>query len=120
MKHHLVVRIAALLGLCVAGLAADITGHWVENEDGKVAASFDFKQVGSTLTGSHTGVRSGATEQLANGKVEGGSVSFEFTADRGAKGKVLQKWSGTVDGGVMKLKVDTGQGEPREITITRQ
>ena len=92
----------------------------MENEDGKVAASFDFKQVGSTLTGSHTGMRSGATEQLANGKVEDSSVSFEFTADRGAKGKVLQKWSGTVDGGVMKLKVDTGQGEPREITITRQ
>lgn len=120
MKHHLVLRIAAFLCLGVGGLAADVTGHWVEIEDGKVAAKFEFKQAGSMLTGSHMGMRSGATEQLANGTVEGSNVSFEFTADRGAKGKVLQKWSGTVDGGVMKLKVNTGQGEPREITLTRE
>jgi len=38
----------------------------------------------------------------------------------GEKGKFTSKYSGTVSGSTMTLKVDNGRGDPRDMTLTKQ
>jgi hypothetical protein len=116
-----------LLSLCalfalstVMALAADVTGTWKGEApaNGKGGPpNFTFKQAGSALTGTTTG-RGGDTE-ISNGKVDGDKISFEVTRDMGDKGKFTSKYSGTVSGTTMSLKVETAQGS-RDITLTKQ
>jgi hypothetical protein len=116
------ITLCALFALStVMALAADVTGTWKgeANPNGKGGPpSFTFKQSGSTLTGTSAG-RGGETE-IANGKVDGDKISFEVTRDMGDKGKFTSKYTGTVSGNTITLKVDTGRGDPREITVTKQ
>jgi hypothetical protein len=114
------ISLCALFALTtVMALAADVTGTW-KGEAGEKgpAPSFTFKQSGSALTGTSSG-RMGDTE-ISNGKVDGDKVYFEVTRDMGDKGKRTSKYSGTVSGSTMTLKMDMGRGEPRDITLTKQ
>jgi hypothetical protein len=114
------ISLCALFALTtVMALAADVTGTWKGEATGKGGPpSFTLKQSGSALTGTSAG-RNGDTE-ISNGKVEGEHVYFEVTRDMGDKGKFTAKYSGTVSGSTMTLKMDSGRGEPRDITLTKQ
>ena len=116
------ISLCALFALTtVMALAADVTGTWKgeANPNGKGGPpTFMFKQDGSTLTGSTTG-RGGETA-ISNSKMDGDKIYFEVTRDLGEKGKFTSKYTGTVSGSSMSLKVDNGRGEPRDITLTKQ
>jgi hypothetical protein len=116
------ISLCALFALTtVMALAADISGTWKgeANPNGKGGPpTFTFKQDGSTLTGSMSG-RGGDTA-IANGKVDGDHVYFEVTRDMGEKGKFTSKYSGSVSGSSMTMKVDSGRGDPRDMTLTKQ
>ena len=114
------VSLCALFALTtIAAFAADVTGTWKGEAMGKGGPpSFTLKQAGSALTGTSTG-RNGETE-ISNGKVDGDKVYFEVTIDMGDKGKRTSKYSGTVSGSTMTLKVDRGRGDPQDMTLTKQ
>jgi len=119
MKNRLVSMFALLALACVVAFAADVSGKWTSEATGKGGPqTFSLKQSGSTLTGTVEGGRGGPAE-ISNGKVDGSSVSFEVTRDMGDKGKITTKYTGTVDGGTMKLSADNGRG-PRDVTLTKQ
>jgi hypothetical protein len=109
-KPYLMTKIFPLVLslVCVAlTLAAqdkvDVTGAWVfqvETSAGSGSPSFTFKQEGEKLTGKYSG-------QLGNadisGTVKGNQIEFSFTVD---VGKVT--YTGTIEGGTMKGKVELG------------
>jgi hypothetical protein len=121
MKKRLVSLFALFALVGAVAMAADVTGTWKGEAptNGKGGPpSFTFKQSGATLTGTSAG-RGGDTE-IANGKVDGDNISFEVTRDMGDKGKFTTKYSGSVSGTTMKLKADSGRGDPRDVTLTKQ
>jgi hypothetical protein len=115
------VSLCALFALTtIMAFAADVTGTWKgeANPNGKGGPpTFMLKQAGSTLTGT-TSMR-GTDVEISNGKIDGDKVSFEVTMDMGDKGKMTNKYSGTVSGTTMKLSVESARGT-REITVTKQ
>ena len=114
------ISLCALFALTtVMALAADVTGTWKgeANPNGKGGPpTFMLKQAGSALTGA-TMARGGEIE-ISNGKVDGDKIYFEVTRDMGEKGKMTSKYTGTVSGTTMSLKMDNGRGEPRDISLT--
>jgi len=114
------ISLCALFALTtVMALAADVTGTWKgEAQGNRPAPTFNLKQSGSALTGVQASGRGDV--EIANGKVDGDKVYFEVTRDMGDKGKVTSKYSGTVSGSTMTLKMDMGRGEPRDVTLTKQ
>ena len=97
----------ALLALCVAANAADLTGAWsftVETDGGSGNPNFTFKQNGDQLTGTYKGQFG---EAKVEGKVTGKSVEFWFELEQGDKIKVV--YTGTLESDTaMKGKVSFG------------
>jgi hypothetical protein len=116
------VSLCALFALTtIMAFAADVTGTW----KGEAPANgrggpptFELKQSGSTLTGMQKSGRGDA--EVSNGKIDGDKVYFEVTRDMGEKGKMTSKYTGTVSGSTMTLKVDRGRGDPMDMTLTKQ
>jgi opacity protein-like surface antigen len=121
MKKRLVLLCAMFALASIVAFAADVTGKWVgeANPNGKGGPpTFNFKQSGTTLTGTTAG--RGGDVEISNGKVDGEKVSFEVTRDMGDKGKFTTKYSGTVSGSTMKLSAETEGRGSRDITLTKQ
>jgi|ERR1700722_459525 hypothetical protein len=116
------ISLCALFALTtVMALAADVTGTWKgeANPNGKGGPpTFNLKQSGSTLTGTASG--RGGDVEISNGKVDGDKIYFEVTRDMGDKGKFTSKYTGTISGGTISVKVDSGRGDPRDMTLTKQ
>jgi hypothetical protein len=116
------ISLCALFALTtVMAMAADVTGLWKgeANPNGKGGPpSFTLKQSGNLVTGTTTSRN--AEVEISNGKIEGDKIYFEVTRDVPDKGKFTSKYSGTVSGSTMTLKMDTGRGDPRDITLTKQ
>jgi hypothetical protein len=87
-------------------LAADVTGKYtgsVDTPDGAVPLTFNLTASGASLTGTVTAT--GPAAQIADGKVDGDSLSFSFVTDyHGDAIKLLCKAQVTADG----LKIDMG------------
>ena len=117
MKIRLVLLSCAL---AVAAFAADVTGKWtyeMSRGGNTMTSTITLKADGAALTGSVSG-RQGAETAIENGKVDGNNISFEVTRE-GQNGKMTMKYSGTVSGDELKLKIDMGRGDPREVTAKR-
>jgi len=115
MKYK-ILAIGAVLLLCVAAaLAADVTGKWVaetQGRNGPQQTTFNFKQEGTNLTGTVTTMRQGnpVESPISNGKVEGDTLSFTQTMSMmGNEMKV--NWKGTISGDEIKL-TRTFEGGP--------
>ncbi len=81
----------------------DVTGNWVfqvETPAGSGSPTFTFKQEGETLTGKYSG-QLGAAD--LKGTVKGNRIEFSFTVDVGTI-----VYTGTIEGGTMKGKVELG------------
>lgn len=106
--------------LCCCAAAADLTGSWegeVVTDAGTGNPSFTFKQEGSKLTGTYTGMLGEA--KLA-GTVEGNKVSFSFTAD--AQGQTLKvQYEGTIENeNLIKGKAILGEFGSGTFTLKRK
>ena len=122
MRFRLFV-IVALCAVLAAGLAlaADVSGKWTAKVPGRDGAtrdvSFTFKADGVKLTGTTTG-RGGDNIAIADGKVEGDTISFTTKVQYGDN-PVTLKYTGKVSGDEIKFKREGGQGQPREFTAKR-
>src|SRR5678809_643558 len=91
--------------------AADVSGNWkgtAEGPNGAIERSFTFKQDGAKLTGETNSQFTGKST-IADGKVEGDSISFSITASiQGNEMKISYK--GKVTGDTIKLTSDFGGG----------
>lgn len=109
---------ALMLALVSMAVAADVDGNWTGERPGRdgnvMKVTFKFKAEGSTLTGSTT-MRDNEVP-ISNGKISGNDVSFDVKMEFGGNAMVM-KYSGTVSGGEMKLKM-TREGSDRTVEMT--
>lgn len=107
MTKKLLFVTTILLVAALAVFAADVTGKWAYEQQGRNGAqtvTLNLKADGSNLTGSLEGGRGGPVE-ISNGKIDGDNVSFEVT--RAFNGNSFTtKYKGTVSGSEMKLTVE--------------
>jgi hypothetical protein len=115
-----------LLSVLVLGamtlMAADVTGKWSAEMQGRNGqtrnVNFNFKQDGSTLTGTLAGAMGGEAE-IANGKVDGDNISFDVT--REFQGNTVKiHYTGTVEGDSIKMKSQReGSDRAQEFTAKK-
>jgi hypothetical protein len=110
--------VAALALFTVSAFAAGIDGKWTASMDtpnGPRTTTFTFKADGDKLTGTMSG-RNGDTP-IEDGKIDGNNISFTRTFERNGE-KMQMKYTGTLSGDELKLKVSTPGGD-REMTAKR-
>lgn len=109
-----------LLCLALGAAAADITGKWTAQVQGRNGQTreqtFNLKADGDKLTGTVSG-RQGDVA-ISDGKVSGDNVSFTVKMEFNGN-TVEQKYTGTVSGDEMKLKREGGRGGAQEMTAKR-
>ena len=73
----LLIATVVVLALVVSAWAADVTGKWVaqiEGRQGTTETTFNFKVDGTILTGTMASQR--GEDEISEGKVEGDEISF--------------------------------------------
>ncbi len=120
-KSILLTGAAFLLSL-VSAFAADLTGKWtgeMEGRNGTRTVTFNLKSDGSSLTGSSVGP-GGREIPIADGKVDGDNVSFSTTFEMQGN-TVKSLYTGTASAAEMKLKVqrEGGNGQARDLTLKK-
>jgi hypothetical protein len=109
--------------LAVAAFAAGVDGKWTyetQGRNGPQTGTITLKADGATLSGSVSG-RGGDTD-IADGKVDGNNISFSVVREMQGN-KITVKYTGTVSGDELKLKIDSqgpnGAMPTREVTAKR-
>jgi hypothetical protein len=109
--------------LAAAAFAADVTGKWtaeVQGRQGAQTVTMNLKSDGGALTGSFQGARGGPVD-ISDGKVDGDKISFTITREfQGNQIKML--YEGTASGGEIKFKSHPEQAPDRvqEFTAKKQ
>jgi hypothetical protein len=124
MTKKLLFVVAILCALTLAVIAADVSGKWTyetQGRNGSMTSTLILKADGSNLTGSLDGGR--GAQDIKDGKVEGNTITFSVTRNMGGN-DVTTKYTGTLDGDSLKLEwMQPGRGgaEPtkREATAKR-
>jgi hypothetical protein len=123
MTKKLLFVVSILCALALAVFAADVSGKWTFEQQGRNGAqtnTLTLKADGAKLTGSLDGGR-GATD-ISDGKVDGNNISFSVTRTMGQGGQSFTtKYTGTLDGDSLKLEFERpgrGGGEPTKVTVT--
>src|SRR5215204_4021763 len=116
MTKKLLFVTALLLVVTIGAFAADVTGKWSYEQQGRGGGparqvTITLKQDGNKLTGEVPGFGRGGDApppptQIQNGKIDGDKVSFEVVRQFQDQ-KMTTKYDGTVSGSEMKLKVVT-------------
>jgi hypothetical protein len=121
MTKKLLFVVAILCALTLAVMAADVSGKWTweqQGRNGNQTQTLTLKADGATLTGSLDGGR-GATE-ISDGKVDGNNISF--VVKREVNGNTITTpYTGTLDGDSLKLEwtqAGRGGGEPMKRNAT--
>jgi hypothetical protein len=119
--HTLIGVLLCAIVAATLALAAGIDGKWtakVPGRDGQTRdVAFTFKVDGGKLTGATTG-RGGQEIAIADGKVDGDTISFT-TKLQFNDNTIVMKYTGTVAGDEIKFRREGGQGQPREFTAKR-
>jgi hypothetical protein len=111
MTKKLLFVTTILLAVAFVAAAADVTGKWTYEMQGRGGGparqvTLTLKQDGDKLTGSVPGMRGGGDTEISNGKVDGDKVSFEVKREFNGN-TMVTKYSGTVAGDEMKLHTTT-------------
>ena len=117
MKY--IVMALGLLLLAGTAFAADVDGKWtgtMNTPNGDVPVSFTFQAAGATLNGSTAGP-DGAEVKIANGKIDGGNISFSITFDFGGMPLTLN-YKGVVSKEQIKFTIDF-MGMPFDLTVKK-
>ena len=128
MKFRILALAVMVIGIALtAAVAADITGKWVAEMQGKggepMQMVYNFKAEGSELTGSMAGPM-GGENPISEGKIDGDNISFVVKIDFGGKGMAIN-YKGKVAGDEIKLtmEMEGGMGgpggKPMEMTLKR-
>jgi|HubBroStandDraft_6_1064221.scaffolds.fasta_scaffold717576_2 hypothetical protein len=109
--------------LAVAAFAADVTGKWtaeVQGRQGTQTVTLNLKSDGAALTGSFQGARGGPVD-ISDGKVDGNKISFSITREiQGNSIKIL--YEGVASGDSISFKSHPEQAPDRvqEFTAKKQ
>jgi hypothetical protein len=106
--------------MTVVAFAASIDGKWtgeVTTPNGTRPVTFTFVSDGSKLNGTTTG--RGGEVKITNGTVDGDNVSFDVIREFNGN-TMTTHYTGTVSGSDLKLKMQMGDREPREMTLKKQ
>jgi hypothetical protein len=131
MRNRLLQLTTLFLAMAFAAAAADVTGKWVGQVQGRNGAqdvTMNLKADGSKLTGTVTGGggRGGGggapmPREISDGKVDGSNVSFTVKAEANGQTRVTT-YSGTLSGDELKVKqTREGRNGPQtsEFTLKR-
>jgi hypothetical protein len=129
MKRRLLTVMTILFAVAFAAMAADVTGKWVGQVQGRNGAqdvTFNLKADGSKLTGTVMGGGRGGggtpqPREISDGRVDGANISFTVKAEFNGQTRVTT-YSGTVAGDEIKMKqTREGQNGPQtaEYTVKR-
>ena len=110
MTKKLLFVTTILLAVCLVAFAADVTGKWTFEQQGRggntTTVTLNLKADGGTLTG--TVVRPGRNgnmeAQISDGKIDGNNISFKTSQQMGDN-TITTEYSGTVNGDSISLKV---------------
>jgi hypothetical protein len=108
-----------ILALASAALAADINGKWkatLESQMGSMEMNFAFKVDAEKITGTMSSEMMGE-QQISEGVIKGDVVSFAVAME-GPMGAMKITYKGKVAGDEMKLTMQFGDREGRELTLT--
>ena len=118
MKFRLILLSCAL---ALAAFAADVTGKWtyeMQGRNGAMTGTINLKADGSALTGTVSG-RGGETE-ISDGKIDGDTVSFSVVREFNGN-KMTMKYTGTVSGEGIKFKVQSeGSDRPAREFVAKK
>jgi len=133
MTKKLLFVTTILLAVAFLAVAADVTGKWVAEVQGRNGntsqMTFTLKADGGTLTGTVMGGmggrrggggggggggRAATPVEISNGKIDGDHVSFEVKREFNGN-EFITKYDGTVSGDTLNLK-ETRNGQNGEVT----
>jgi hypothetical protein len=124
MTKKLLFVTTILLVVALGLWAADVTGKWTFEQQGRNGAqtvTMDLKASGSTLTGTvGGGMGRGGPAEISEGKIDGNTITFKVVREFNGN-QFVTSYKGTVDGDTMKLDVTRpgrGGGEPQTNTVT--
>ncbi len=117
MTKKLLFVTTILLALSMAAFAADVTGKWTFEQQGRggnpTTVTLNLKAEGSSVSGmlSQPG-RNGVTEsKITDGKIEGNNISFKVSRQMGDN-TITIEYMGTVNGDSISLKITSpGRGD---------
>ena len=110
MTKKLLFVTTILLVVCLAAFAADVTGKWTFEQQGRggnpTTVTLNLKADGGKLTGSvvRPGRNGNMEAQITDGKVDGNNISFKTSQQMGDN-TMTTEYSGTVNGDSISLKV---------------
>ena len=109
----LLIATVVVLALVVSAWAADVTGKWVaqiEGRQGTTETTFNFKVDGTTLTGTMASQR--GEDEISEGKVEGDEISFVVVRSFG-ENEIKLLYKGKVAGDEITFtRADLREEEP--------
>lgn len=115
MKRTL-LAFTALLCFTLVAAAADVTGKWNAESPGRNGGpprvtTFEFKASGAKLEGTTTTTRQGAavTTPIADGKVDGDTITFSQTMNFGGN-EMKMTYTGKVKGDTIEITSEGGRG----------
>ncbi len=122
MTKKLLFVIAILCALTLAVMAADVSGKWTweqQGRNGATTSTLTLKADGGKLTGSLDGGRGGPVD-ISDGKVDGNTVTF--SVKREFNGNTMKTdYKGTLDGDSLNLEFmrpGRGGAEPTPVKVT--
>jgi hypothetical protein len=117
MKFRTLALAVMVLGLGLATtLAADVTGKWVSEMQGKggepMQIVYNFKAEGSNLTGTISSPM-GGENPISEGKIDGDNISFVMKMEMMGN-EMTMKYKGKIVGEEIKLtlEMEGGMGGP--------
>jgi hypothetical protein len=124
MTKKLIFAVAILCILAFAVYAADVSGTWTFEQQGRNGATtttLNLKADGSKLTGTMDGGRGGPIE-ISDGHVDGNNISFSVKRSFNGNDTVTP-YKGIINdsGDSLKLtftRAGRGGGEPTPVTVT--
>ncbi len=122
MTKKLLFVVAILCALTLAVMAADVSGKWTweqQGRNGNTTSTLTLKADGGKLTGSLDGGRGGPVD-ISDGKVDGNTVTF--SVKREFNGNTMKTdYKGTLDGDSLTLefmRAGRGGAEPTPVKVT--
>ncbi|HWE53319.1 MAG TPA: hypothetical protein VG273_26235 [Bryobacteraceae bacterium] len=105
----------ALLTFSLLAFAADVTGKWtaeVQGRNGAQTQTFNLKQDGSAVTGTIAGGR--GDQSITEGKIDGDNISFVTVLSFNGN-EIKVSYKGVVKGDTIEFTVDRGRGGPQTV-----
>ena len=131
MKRKLLTMTTLLLALAFGAFAADVSGKWtgqVQGRNGAQDVTVTLKADGAKLTGTVLGGGGGRggggapqAREISDGKVDGANISFTVKVENNGQTRVTN-YTGTLSGDELKMKqTREGQNGPQssEFTLKR-